>query len=69
LKHGIVWTHDFSSDRLYRIDIKTGETTQYMTPSNYEVRDLKVDNDAPRPTVWAPAYRPPSKLVKIQLRD
>ena len=68
-KHGIVWTHDFSSDRLYRIDIKTGESTQYMTPSNYEVRDLKVDTAAPRPTVWLPAYRPPSKLVKIQLPD
>jgi hypothetical protein len=23
---------------------------------------------APRPTVWVPAYRPPSKLVKIQVR-
>jgi len=32
------------------------------------VRDLKVDTAAPRPTVWVPAYRPPSKLVKIELR-
>ncbi len=67
-KNGIVWTHDFSSGRLYRVDIKTGQSTEYMTPSNYEVRDLKVDTGAPRPTVWVPAYRPPSKLVKIQVR-
>src|SRR5215475_1554866 len=67
-KNQIVWTHDFSSGRLYRIDMNTGQSTEYMTPSNYEVRDLKVDTAAPRPTVWVPAYRPPSKLVKIELR-
>ena len=67
-KNHIVWTHDFSSDRLYRIDTETGQSTEYMTPSNYEVRDLKVDTAAARPTVWVPAYRPPSKLVKIQVR-
>jgi streptogramin lyase len=67
-KNQIVWTHDFSSSRLYRIDMNTGQSTEYMTPSNYEVRDLKVDTAAERPTVWVPAYRPPSKLVKIQVR-
>jgi streptogramin lyase len=67
-KNQIVWTHDFSSDRLYRIDMNTGQSTEYMTPSNYEVRDLKVDTTATRPTVWVPAYRPPSKLVKMQVR-
>jgi streptogramin lyase len=67
-KNQIVWTHDFSSSRLYRIDMNTGQSTEYMTPSNYEVRDLKVDTAAARPTVWVPAYRPPSKLVKIQVR-
>ncbi len=67
-KNQIVWTHDFSSDRLYRIDMNTGQSTEYMTPSNYEVRDLKVDTTAARPTVWVPAYRPPSKLVKMQVR-
>jgi streptogramin lyase len=67
-KNQIVWTHDFSSSRLYRIDMNTGHSTEYMTPSNYEVRDLKVDTAAARPTVWVPAYRPPSKLVKIEVR-
>jgi streptogramin lyase len=67
-KNQIVWTHDFSSGRLYRIDMNTGHSTEYLTPSNYEVRDLKVDTAAARPTVWVPAYRPPSKLVKIQVR-
>ena len=67
-KNKIVWTHDFSSGRLYKIDMDTGHSTEYLTPSEYEVRDLKVDTAAQRPTVWVPAYRPPSKLVKIQVR-
>ena len=67
-KNHIVWTHDFSSSRLYRIDMNTGQSTEYLTPTNYEVRDLKVDTAAERPTVWVPAYRPPSKLVKIEVR-
>ncbi len=67
-KHQIVWTNDFSSSRLYRIDMNTGQSTEYMTPSNYELRDLKVEVGAERPTVWLPAYRAPAKLVKVQIR-
>jgi virginiamycin B lyase len=67
-KNKIVWTNDFSASRLYRIDMESGHSTEYMTPSNYELRDLKVDTAATRPTVWVPAYRPPSKLVKIEMR-
>ena len=67
-KHQIVWTNDFSSSRLYRIDMNTGQSTEYMTPTNYELRDLKVEVGAERPTVWLPAYRAPAKLVKVQMR-
>jgi streptogramin lyase len=67
-KNQIVWTNDFNSMRLYRIDMNTGRSTEYMTPSNYEIRDLKVDTAAARPTVWIPSYRPPSRLVKVQVR-
>ena len=67
-KNQIVWTNDFSSSRLFRIDMNSGQSTEYMTPSNYELRDLKVETAAARATVWVPAYRPPSKMVKIQVR-
>jgi streptogramin lyase len=67
-KNQIVWTNDFSSSRIYKIDMNTGKSTEYMTPSNYEIRDFKVEVNAPRPTVWIPAYRPPSKMVKVQVR-
>ena len=67
-KNHVVWTNDFSSSRIYKIDTATGKSIEYMTPSNYEIRDFKVEVNAPRPTVWIPAYRPPSKLVKVQVR-
>jgi len=66
-KHQIVWTNDFNSRRTYKIDIDTGKSTEYFMPLPYEVRDITVEDDAPRPTVWIPAYRPPAKLVKIEL--
>jgi streptogramin lyase len=67
-KNQVVWTNDFSSSRIYKIDMNTGKSVEYMTPSNYEIRDFKVEVNAPRPTVWIPAYRPPSRLVKVQVR-
>ena len=67
-KNHVVWTNDFSSSRIYKIDTVTGKSIEYMTPSNYEIRDFKVEVGAAHPTVWIPAYRPPSKLVKVQVR-
>ena len=37
-------------------------------PAPYEVPDLQVDKTAERPTLWSPAYRPPSELVKVQMQ-
>ena len=66
-KNQIVWTTDFNSSRLYRLDMKTAESTEFFMPAPYEVRDLTVDKTAGRPTLWIPAYRPPSRMVKVQL--
>lgn len=66
-KNQAVWTNDFNDRRTYRIDMATGQSTEYYMPLPYEVRDMTVEDNAPRPTVWIPAYRPPAKLVKIEL--
>jgi virginiamycin B lyase len=66
-KNQLVWTNDFNSSRIYRLEMKTGKSTEYFMPLPYEVRDLTVDESAERPTVWIPAYRPPSKVVKVQV--
>src|SRR5438045_3479650 len=67
-KNQTVWTTDFNSSRVYRIDMKTGQSTEFLMPSPYEIRDLTVDRTASRPTVWIPAYRPASRMVKVQVR-
>jgi len=60
-----VWTNDFNSSRIYRLDMRNGQSTEYVMPEPYEIRDLTVDDNASRPTVWIPVYRPPAKMVKV----
>ena len=64
----LVWTTDFNSNRIFKFDMKTEKTTEFFMPGNYEVRDLTAEPSAPRPTLWIPSYRPPSKIVKVQVR-
>lgn len=66
-KNQVVWTNDFNSSRVYRLDIRTGASTEYVMPGPYEIRDLTVDENAARPTVWIPVYRPPAKMVKVEV--
>ena len=66
-KNQTVWTNDFNSGRIYRLDARTGASTEYLMPEPYEIRDLTVDENAARPTVWIPVYRPPAKMVKVEV--
>ena len=63
-----MWTTDFNSARIFRFDMQTEKTTEFFMPGNYEVRDLTVEPSTSRPTFWIPSYRPPSKIVKVQVR-
>ena len=63
-----VWTTDFYSNRIFRIDMNSEDVTEYFMPGPYEVRDLTVESGTERPTLWIPSYRPPSKIVKVQIR-
>ena len=66
-KNQTVWTNDFNSGRIYRLDARTGASTEYLMPEPYEIRDLTVDENAARPTLWIPVYRPPAKMVKVEV--
>ena len=67
-KNQLVWATDFNSNRIFKFDMKTEKATEFFMPANYEVRDLTAEPSAPRPTLWIPSYRPPSKIVKVQVR-
>jgi virginiamycin B lyase len=68
-KNQWVWTNDFNSNRIFRIDATTGQSTEFFMPGPYEVRDLTVEEGTERPTLWLPVYRPPAKIVKVQVRN
>jgi streptogramin lyase len=67
-RNQLVWATDFNSNRIFKFDMKTEKSTEFFMPGNYEVRDLTAEPSAPRPTLWIPSYRPPSKIVKVQVR-
>ena len=67
-KNQLVWANDFSSGRLFSIDMKTGQSTEHFMPRPYELRDMATDETAERPTMWIQSYRPPSQIVRVQLR-
>ncbi len=67
-ENGWVWTTDFNANRLHRIDMETGESVEYFMPRPYVMRDLTVEAGTERPTLWIPSYRPPSQIVKVQVR-
>jgi streptogramin lyase len=67
-KNQLVWATDFNSNRIFKFDMKSEKMTELFMPGNYEVRDLTAEPSAPRPTLWIPSYRPPSKIVKVEIR-
>ena len=51
-KHGDLWAGGMSSDRIVRLNPKTGETTVYLLPGSTNIRHMFVDDSGPRTVVW-----------------
>src|SRR5262249_54249167 len=62
------WASSTGSDRVMRIDGRTGETTEYLMPVYYDARKVVVDPSAPRPTVWLP-NKNLAQLIRIEPLD
>jgi streptogramin lyase len=58
-----MWT-----DRLTRLDPKTGEFTDYLLPRETNIRRLFVDNSTPTPTLWIGSNHGAS-IVKFEPLD
>jgi len=52
-RHGEVWEVNESSDRLGRLDPKTGTWVNYPLPRYSNLRRAFVDDRGARPVVWA----------------
>jgi streptogramin lyase len=53
-KNGYVWTAGEHTDRVVRLDPRTGETTEYLLPrSAIDIRRVFVDDENPKtPAFW-----------------
>jgi virginiamycin B lyase len=67
-KNGDAWTAGMSSDRVVRIDTKTGATTEYMLPRTTNSRRVYIDNSTTPVTFWTGSNHGAS-IVKLELLE
>jgi streptogramin lyase len=51
-KNGDLWTGGMASDRIARINTKTGDMVEYQLPANTNIRNLYIDNETTPVALW-----------------
>ncbi len=64
-KNGDVWASGITSDRVQRLDPKTGQIVEYLLPRYTDARKLSVDESSGQSTLWIPNKNSAS-LIKLQ---
>jgi len=67
-KNGEIWTGGMASDRVLRLDPKTGTAIQYLMPSETNMRTVFVDNATTPVTFWVGSNHAHA-LVKVEPLD
>jgi streptogramin lyase len=67
-KNGELWASTMSTDRVVRMNTQTGETEQYLMPSDTNMRTVFVDNSTTPVTFWVGSNHD-HKLVKVEPLD
>jgi len=67
-KNGELWTAGMSTDRVVRLDPRTGQATEYQLPRNTNVRRVFVDNSTTPVTFWAGGNHS-AEIVKVEPLD
>jgi virginiamycin B lyase len=67
-KNGEIWASTMSTDRVVRLNPKTGETEQYLMPSDTNMRTVFVDNSTTPVTFWVGSNHD-HRLVKVEPLD
>jgi virginiamycin B lyase len=67
-KNGDVWTGGMSNDRVVRLNIKTGQVTEYLLPSSTNIRRVFVDDSTTPPTFWV-GNNQHASIVKLEPTD
>ncbi len=64
-KNGDLWASTMHTDRVIRLDPKTGQTEQYLMPSDTNMRTVYVDNHTTPVTFWVGSNHDHA-LVKVE---
>jgi virginiamycin B lyase len=67
-KNGAIWASTMATDRVVRMDPKTGATEQYLMPSETNMRTLYVDNSTTPVSFWVGSNHAHA-LVKVEPQD
>ena len=67
-KNGAIWASTMATDRVVRMDPKTGETEQYLMPSDTNMRTVYVDNSTTPVSFWVGSNHAHA-LVKVEPLD
>jgi streptogramin lyase len=67
-KTGAIWASTMATDRVVRMEPKTGETEQYLMPSETNMRTLYVDNSTTPVSFWVGSNHAHA-LVKVEPLD
>jgi streptogramin lyase len=51
-RNGELWAGGMSTDRILRMNLKTGKVTVYLLPQSTNIRHMFVDDSRPKPTIW-----------------
>ena len=67
-KNGEIWASTMSTDRVVRLDPKTGHSLQYLMPSDTNMRTVFVDNSTTPVTFWVGSNHD-HRIVKVEPLD
>jgi virginiamycin B lyase len=63
-----VWTGSMLNDHVARLDVKTGQITEYLLPRTTNIRRVFVEETGPRPVLWVGSNHGAS-IVKVEPLD
>jgi streptogramin lyase len=67
-KNGEIWASTMHTDRVVRLDPKTGNAVQYLMPSDTNMRTVFVDNSTTPTTFWVGSNHD-HRIVKVEPLD
>jgi virginiamycin B lyase len=63
-----VWTGSMTTDRVIRLDPKTGKMDEYLLPRSTNIRRVFLDERGPKPVLWI-GNNHGASIVKVEPLD